>query len=245
MSTAEIIHAPQAQVLQMPPPVTPIQILSSAVAQGAPIDTIERLAKMHREMVEYDAKVAYSDAMQRAQSKMRPVSADAINPQTRSNYASYAQLDRALRPIYSAEGFSLSFNTADSPLPEHVRVLCDVSCGGYIRSYQIDMPADGKGAKGGDVMTKTHAIGAAVTYGMRYLLKMIFNVAIGEDDTDGNMPEAPTQQDPIRNAKTLEELQKVYFSMYRAAESAGDQKAMSAIIAAKDARKKELQNASR
>lgn len=48
------------------------------------------------------------------------------------------------------------------------------------------MPADGKGAKGGDVMTRTHATGAAATYGMRYLLKMIFNVAIGEDDNDGN-----------------------------------------------------------
>ena len=56
------------------------------------------------------------------------------------------------------------------------------------------MPADGKGAKGGDVMTKTHATGAAVSYGMRYLLKMIFNVAVGEDDTDGNGPrETPDQ----------------------------------------------------
>lgn len=35
-------------------------------------------------------------------------------------------------------------------------------------------------------MTKTHAAGSAMSYGMRYLLKMIFNVAIGEDDDDGN-----------------------------------------------------------
>ena len=49
------------------------------------------------------------------------------------------------------------------------------------------MPADGKGAKGGDVMTKTHATGSATSYGMRYLLKMIFNVAVGtEKDDDGN-----------------------------------------------------------
>jgi hypothetical protein len=48
------------------------------------------------------------------------------------------------------------------------------------------MPADEKGAKGGDAMTKTHAAGSAMSYGMRYLLKMIFNVAIGEDDDDGN-----------------------------------------------------------
>src|SRR5690606_32576023 len=60
---------------------------------------------------------------------------------------------------------------------------------GHSRAYHIDMPADGKGAKGGDVMTKTHATGAAASYGMRYLLKMIFNVAVGEEDRDGNEPQ--------------------------------------------------------
>jgi hypothetical protein len=35
-------------------------------------------------------------------------------------------------------------------------------------------------------MTKTHASGAAQSYGMRYLLKGIFNIAIGEEDNDGN-----------------------------------------------------------
>jgi hypothetical protein len=39
--------------------------------------------------------------------------------------------------------------------------------------------------KGGDVITKTHAVGSAMTYGRRCVLRMIFNVAIGEDD-DGN-----------------------------------------------------------
>ena len=34
-------------------------------------------------------------------------------------------------------------------------------------------------------MTKTHATGSAFTYGQRYLLKMIFNVATGELDDDG------------------------------------------------------------
>ena len=72
-----------------------------------------------------------------------------------------------------------------------MRVLCYVShSAGHTRTYQCDMPSDGKGAKGNDVMTKTHAAGSAASYGMRYLLKMIFNIAIGEDDTDGNPPPA-------------------------------------------------------
>ena len=43
------------------------------------------------------------------------------------------------------------------------------------------------------------------------------------------------------NARTLTELQKLFNVSYTAAKAAKDQRAMSAIIAAKDARKKELQ----
>lgn len=151
------------------------------------LDKMERLMAMHERIVARNAETAFNEAMSLAQSEMGRVSADATNPQTHSRYASYAKLDAVLRPIYSHHGFSLSFDEADSPKPEHVRVVCHVSHkGGHTRTYHKDMPADGKGAKGGDVMTKTHATGAAQSYGMRYLLKGIFNVAVGEDDRDGN-----------------------------------------------------------
>jgi hypothetical protein len=122
---------------------------------------------------------------------MQPVGVDSDNPQTRSRFASYAALDRAVRPIYTKYGFGLSFNTADeAPGPEQVRIICAVSHGGYTRRYHIDMPVDGKGARGGDVMTKTHAMGSGISYGMRYLLRMIFNLAIDQDD-DGNAAGGP------------------------------------------------------
>jgi hypothetical protein len=47
------------------------------------------------------------------------------------------------------------------------------------------MPIDTKGARGGDVMTRTHATGSAYTYGKRYLLIGMFNLSIDDDD-DGN-----------------------------------------------------------
>lgn len=151
------------------------------------LDKMERLVKMRKEIVAENAERAFNSAMREAQAEMRPISADGNNPQTRSKYATYAKLDRGLRPIYTKHGFSLSFDEADSPKPEHVRVLCYVAHNaGHTRTYRKDMPADGKGAKGGDVMTKTHATGAAASYGARYLLKGIFNVAVGEDDDDGN-----------------------------------------------------------
>ncbi len=146
------------------------------------VEKLQGLMALHERVLAREAEQAYNVAMSAAQREMRPVAADATNPQTRSRYASYEALDRVLRPIYTAHGFALSFNTGDAPLIDYVRVLCDVThIGGHSRPYRADMPADGKGAKGGDVMTKTHAVGSAMSYGMRYLLKMIFNVAVGED----------------------------------------------------------------
>lgn len=170
-------------------------------------DRIERYMIMYEKMGAKKAEQAFGAAMTAAQSEMSVVVTNAENPQTRSRYANYAQLDRALRPIYSKHGFSLSFNDGTPVRDDWVRIECFVShVDGHTRLYHKDMPADGKGAKGNDVMTKTHAVGAAQSYAMRYLLRMIFNVAVGEEDTDGNV-----RQDAVQTitAEQVEELKKL------------------------------------
>lgn len=159
------------------------------------VEKIERLMTLWERGEARKAEAAFNAAMSEAQAKMRPVAADANNPQTKSKYASYVALDNALRPIYTGEGFGLSFDTGESPMELHVRVLCYATHrSGHSRTYHVDMPADGKGAKGGDVMTRTHAVGAALSYGARYLLRLVFNVAVGEDDNDGNGASAKPQK---------------------------------------------------
>lgn len=150
------------------------------------MEKMVRLWELRQQTVDREASLAFDRAMSEAQAEMRRISADAQNQQTRSKYATYAQLDRAVRDIYSGHGFALQFNTGEAA-DLMVNVLCRVShSGGYSRDFHVTMPADGKGARGNDVMTRTHATGSAITYGRRYLLQMIFNLAIGEDDDDGN-----------------------------------------------------------
>ena len=91
-------------------------------------------------------------------------------------------------------------------------------------------------------MTKTHAMGAGMSYGMRYLLKMIFNVAVGEDDTDGNEPtddSAITDPifDKIELAEATGELQKVKPDIEAAKITAGSKRNL---IAAYNAKLKKL-----
>jgi hypothetical protein len=184
------------------------QIVAMASDPGMDVGKLEKLMQMQREMATIRAKAEFNAAMSDAQKQMRPIAADAVNPQTRSKYATYAALDSKLRPIYTEAGFGLSFNTADGARDGWIRVVCNVShIGGFDKDYHVDMPADGKGAKGGDVMTLTHAVGAGLSYGMRYLLKMIFNVAVGEDDRDGNDPTPVT--DPKGFTDWAEDLQLV------------------------------------
>lgn len=169
-----------------------IQVIERiAMNPEADIEKMKELMAMKERLDDREAEKTFNIAMSKAQSKIGRITTDKYNKQTRSQYASYAALDRVIRPAYIKEGFSLSFNTGEALDPEAVRVFCYVSHKfGHTRTYHIDMDASGKGAKGGDVMTKTHAAGSAMRYGMRYLLTLVFNIAIGEDD-DGNAATAP------------------------------------------------------
>lgn len=159
-----------------------------AVSPDVPVDKLERLLAMQERIMAKKAEDEFNAAMLLAQSEMRPVATNAENTHTRSRYATFAQLDKALRPVYNAHGFSLSFGEGDSAKPDHIRVLCYVTHrGGHTRLYSKDVSTDATGPQGKALMTKAQASGNAQSYGMRYLLKGIFNVLIGEDDDDGNM----------------------------------------------------------
>lgn len=196
----------RAQVPDLPPPsVDPLMMLIERVAcdPTADVGKMRELLEMHQSLQARQAEKQYAEAMSQAQQEMEPIRTDCLNKQNSSKYASYAALDRALRPIYTKHGFAPSFDTEPGAPADMVRVICDVSHrDGHTRRYRLDMPADGKGAKGGDVMTKTHATGSALTYGQRYLLKMIFNIAVETDD-DGNRAAASSA--PV-SEKQLNEL---------------------------------------
>lgn len=141
---------------------------------------------------ELAAEAAFNAALATVQRQMGRIATDAANTSTHSRYASYGALDRVVRPLYTEAGFNISFNEdIGAAVPDMVRVLAYVTHTAptakrsHSRIFHTDIPADGKGARGGDVMSKTHAHVSATSYGKRVLLGMIFNIATGNDD-DGN-----------------------------------------------------------
>src|SRR5690606_40950072 len=152
------------------------------------IERVEQAFAFYQKVQAEPARKAFALALVEAKREMEPIAKDAYNPQTKSRYASLTALDKALRPIYTKHGFAVSYNTEQSAFENHVKIICTVAHSlGHERTYSVDMPCDGKGAKGGDVMTKTHAMGSAISYGRRYLLASVFNVTTADlPDDDGN-----------------------------------------------------------
>jgi hypothetical protein len=181
-----------------------------AMIERAAKDPAVDLAKLER-MLELrsqeHARVAaqqYRAAMADCQAAMEPIRTDAINTHANNaKYATLAAVDAVARPIYTAHGFALSFDTDDCQKPDHVRVVCHVHhAAGHAETFHLDMPCDGKGAKGTTMMTTTHAVASAISYARRYLLSMVFSLCVEKDD-DGNAaagrqqrPASPSRQRP-------------------------------------------------
>jgi ERF superfamily protein len=178
-------HPPPAAVQ----PIDPVLAMIERVARDptADLEKLQRLLDM-RAKVEAEAREhAFNDALAAAQAQMQPIVADAVNSQIGNRYATYAALDRAIRPIYTSHGLALTFTTGATPILDAVEIVAYLIGHGHSRRYSVVMPADGKGARGDDVMSRTHATASAISYGMRQVLRMAFNLAVdATTDDDGN-----------------------------------------------------------
>lgn len=219
-------------------------LIDYAVKNQSAIEVIKELRAMQIFDAAKKAERQFNDALEAAQNEISEVIPDADNEQTGRKYATFKALNAAIRPVYLRHKFSLSFNASPSPNPEEIHVLCDVAHdGGCTKQYMIPMSTDNKGPKGGGVMSKQQAFAAAASYGRSILLKLIFNIAIGEPEADygnGEFSELNERLEWIANSRNKDELKRIYDKAYDDAKKADDGKAMLRIIKAKDDRKAQL-----
>jgi len=185
---SELVHAPENHPAQANESTMMIQMIQRAAADpSVDVDKMERLMQMHERFVDRSAAAAFNAAMVRAQRRIKPVAKKAFNAQTNSSYAKLEDIDQKISPEYTAEGFSLSFGTADSPLVGHLRIVCDVMHEqGHTKQYFMDLPLDAAGIAGKTNKTGVHAHGSTHSYARRYLTMDIFNVVTVNEDNDGN-----------------------------------------------------------
>lgn len=183
----QVVQREPGQVVPVGNATSLLQAIAGAAANPeADIEKMERLFAMHQKMVAQEAEAAFNAALSRAQSRIVPVANNAANTQTNSRYAKLAAINKAITPIYTAEGLAISFDTEECPTAGFQRTVAILShSAGHNRRYHLDMPLDDVGAQGKVNKTKVHATGSTSSYARRYLVCMIFNVTT-EDDDDGN-----------------------------------------------------------
>lgn len=178
----------------------------------------------------------FNAALTKVQEKVAFVNFNA-DGQKGNKYATFEALDRALRPHYLNEKFSISFDSKEGPQPNVVLVVCHLSREAITRDFTIPIMVDGSGPKGGGVMTGSQASVAAFSYGCRALLRRIFNVRTGEEDNDGNEVVANQEilqlLNVIDNAETLNDGKEAYNKAFNIARTEKDGgKALAAVVAA-------------
>jgi hypothetical protein len=219
----------------------PLDLLALALSKDAAIDVIERLAVLQEKTLAKQAEQSYFRALHEAQAEAPTIEP---NKEVKTNagklmykYASYEQLDRALRPIYIKHGLTISFSGAEAPAGK-VRVLCCVSHrDGHAERSQLDLAI----AQGGQ-LSNTDAELAAQSKAKRRILRNIFNIVDDLDDEFGaiDQGELSEQIEFLGNASSYDELKKMYAGYYKAAAAANDTNAMKALINAYQSKKKEF-----
>jgi hypothetical protein len=158
------------------------------------VTKLSALLREQRQIIADDARLKFQRAFAEAQAEMVPVTRDAVNDQTRSKYARLETIDAAIRPIYTRYGFAMSFDS--EPIEGGVRIVCEVTHrDGHAKTYRLESGLDTAGAKGNANKTPMHGLGSAVSYLRRYLKTMVWDLALSNEDNDGNRTRHATNDD--------------------------------------------------
>lgn len=190
--------APRQQDLQnVEPPAQDAALMHiierASLDPNMDIAKLEKLLELKERWDQKQAKLLFDEAMATVQGKIQPVVADADNQQTNSRYARLVTIVKALSPIYTAEGFSVSYGTEDCPSERlatagYFRTTSELThIGGYTKHYHVDLPMDTMGPKGQVNKTPIHGTKSAISYARGILMGLMFNFTTSLDvDDDGN-----------------------------------------------------------
>lgn len=208
MTTATATKAKNQQQSAKPAPTKPKAKASRAVVvqhPSAPRNLTQVLVDAARDpkvdvakmnaLRQFVTEQAWMRAMLAVQKELPPIVKTAWNPHTKSKYAKLEDVLKEIGPYVLKHNMVLTFGMDDSPKDDNYRITCDVMhidpnpdsvhITGHTRHYFADIGSDVVGAKGGGTKSGAQGSGSSIAYGRRYLLGLVFNLAIVGEDNDG------------------------------------------------------------
>lgn len=157
--------------------MTPMDMLNTAVSQGAGIEVLEKLMALQERYEANQARKAFDAAISKAKAEMTPIVRNATGHNAK-RYADFSAISRAIDPILSRYGLSYRFKTSQS---DRINVTCILSHEeGHSEETTLSGPADTSGSK-----NAIQAIGSTLSYLSRYSLMASLGLAASNDD-DGH-----------------------------------------------------------
>lgn len=147
---------------------------------AVPLERIVGLYDLQRRAEADEAKRQFDAAFSRLQPRMPRITKRGeidMKEKGKLNFARYEDLDTAVRPLYTAEGFSLSF--ISEPTDKGIILVAVLAhAAGHEKTSRLQLPADAGPGRNG-----LQALGSALSYAKRYLTCDLFNiVTVGQDD---------------------------------------------------------------
>lgn len=167
---------------------TDSSILMKFVGQAATdpkfdADKMGKMLEMVRELKKDEAAAAFSNALANIQNNLPRISKDGRVKYKDVNFtfATYENIDKSIRPLLAANGFSLLFDSEPTEKGSVMYIGTLAHKLGHSKTARMVLPADTSGGK-----NAIQAIGSTETYARRYLVTMLLNIVTEGQDDDGN-----------------------------------------------------------
>lgn len=203
MTEQAIASPPQGQVVLRQ--AEPWDLLHLAVERGFDPDQLSKIMDLCERRQRQLAEAAYNEDLRACQMAMPALIRDTLNKHTGKKYADFANLNAAIRPVYTAHGFAVSFGEAEEqPTPGKTRMFIEVMHkAGHARRYYGTYSPDDKGPQGSPNKTMVQAEVSSHSYARRDLTKLAFNLAEANEDQDGNSASQRIGEEQIAELNTL------------------------------------------
>jgi len=171
-------------------------LISQAIDKNVPVETMEKLLAMRRELKAEWAKGQFDKAMAAFQAECPTIVKTKV-VHTKSGalaykYAPIESIVEQVKPYLQRNGFS--YSTTMQVLPAGVKVACKVThTDGHNEITEMEVPLGERT----QIMSASQVTAAASTFAKRYAFCNAFGILTGDEDNDGaNLPketESPAQ----------------------------------------------------
>jgi hypothetical protein len=175
--------------MQSTQPVTPMEMLNTALTRGADVTVLEKLMGLQERWEANQARKAFDAAIAAAKGEIGPIVRNATG-HNEKRYADFAAIARTVDPVLTKHGLTYRFRTEQT---DRINVTCILSHkDGHSETTTLAGPPDGSGSK-----NAIQAIGSTLTYLQRYSLVQMLGLASSNDD-DGRAANPPADAADLR-----------------------------------------------